>query len=83
MWLTKEILPYLCFGCDFCKGTDKELTVWHVKSSGMFAVYFTMPNKCVLFIGWFENSITKSSKKSIEGILNEQEYLTVTNSKFV
>ena len=94
MWLTKEILPYLCFGCDSCKGTDKELTVWHVKSSGMFAVYFTMPNKRVLFIGWFENSITKSSKKSIEDILNDprydttkihsyQEYLTVTNSKFV
>lgn len=94
MWLNKEILPYLCFGCDSCKGTKEELIVWHVKSSGHFAVYFTMPNKRVLFIGWFENSITKSSKKSIEDILNDprydttkihsyQEYLTVTNSKFV
>jgi hypothetical protein len=95
MWLNKEILPYLCFGCDSCKGTDKELTVWYVRqSAGMFAVYFTMPNKRVLFIGWFETTITKSSKKSIEDVLNEpqyyttkihsyQEYLTITNSEFV
>lgn len=95
MWLTKEILPYLCFGCDFCKGTDKEVTVWHVRqSSGMFAVYFTMPNKRVLFVGWFLKIICKSSKKSIEDLLSEpsytgtriysyQEYLTVTNSEFV
>ena len=94
MWLTKEILPYLCFGCDLCKGTKEELIVWHVKTPRMFAVYFTMLNKHVLFVGWFTKSICKSSKKSIEDLLSEpsytrtriysyQEYLTVTNSEFV
>lgn len=94
MWLTKEILPYLCFGCDSCKGTKEELIVWRVKTAGMFAVYFTMLNKRVLFVGWFSKIICKSGKKSIEDLLSEpsytgtriysyQEYLTVTNSEFV
>lgn len=95
MWLNKEILPYLCFGCDSCKGTDKELTVWHVKIDVRFAIYFTMPNKRVLFVGWEGQDISKSGNWSVEEFLDNQtykdrtrlysyqEYLTVTNSKFV
>lgn len=95
MWLNKEILPYLCFGCDSCKGTDKELTVWHVKRDVRFAIYFTMPNKRVLFVGWDEQDISKSLNwQSVEEFLDNtykdrtrvysyQEYLTVTNSKFI
>lgn len=95
MWLNKEILPYLCFGCDSCTGTDKELTVWHVKIDERFAIYFTMPNKRVLFVGWDEQDISKSLNWSVEEFLDNQtykdrtrvysyqEYLTVTNSKFI
>ena len=95
MWLNKEILPYLCFGCDSCTGTDKELTVWHVKIDVRFAIYFTIPNKNVLFVGWGEKDISTSGLKTVEEFINYndykdrkrvrsyQEYLTITNSEFV
>jgi len=95
MWLNKKILPYMCFGCDECKGTDKELTVWHIKIDYRFAVYFTMPDKQVLYVGWYETDISESGCPSVEWLLklddykdrtrvtSYQEYLTITDSKFV
>ncbi len=95
MWLNKKILPYMCFGCDSCKGTDKELIVWHVKIAYRFAVYFTMPDKQVLYVGWYETDISESGCVSVEQFLRNrdyenktrvtsyQEYLTITDSKFV
>lgn len=95
MWLNKKILPYMCFGCDDCKGTDKELTVWHIKIDYRSATYFTMPNKQPLYVGWYVTYISESAHRSVEDFLRNrdyenktrvtsyQEYLTVTDSKFV
>jgi len=95
MWLTKKILPYLCFGCDSCKGTDKELTVWYVKNGERFAIYFTMTNKQVLYVGWYAQDISRSSRRTVKEFIDNdnfkdrrrvcsyQEYLAVTNSEFV